>query len=334
MATSSDAPRLRTTRLAQLRHDLLNRLNVLTGATAALLETDLTDAQMAWVHMVRSTTERLVEIAESIDDDETTDVSSPSRPTPLVEGRARLADLLSIAAARVGKPFTREQLVSTIEQVAGRQPLRILLVDDSPELVLLVKTFLQRRSWDLDVVENGERAVAQATTEHYDVVLMDIDLPGLDGATAAHAIRAADLARGASPTPIIAMTAFDRTAAASVPPLKASDEEPDVVTIEDPDIAPLVPEFLELRRADVRMFREALGAGEFKQIQSSAHKMKGSGRGYGFSVVSRLGEDLERAAHEQDVATLTALVDELDAYLTRVQVQVPRGMGMPRWPSC
>ena len=308
--TSSQDIGLTREQMAKLRHDLLNPLNVLVGAINALLGTELTAAQRGWVQMMGSTTNRLLEIAKGLEE---------YHDTPGIEGRARLADLLSIAAARVAKPFSRERLRGEIERIAGRRALRILLVDDSPELVQLVRTFLTGTGWTLDVVENGERAVAQATTEQYDVVLMDIDLPGLDGATAAHAIRAADLARGASPTPIVAMTAFDR-ASPEPPPAATPAQDRNVVTIEDPEIAPLIPEFMENRRADVTAFRDALRAGDYTRIQSSAHKMKGSGRGYGFSVVSRIGADLEVAAHRQETDKVTALIDELDAYLRNVHV--------------
>jgi signal transduction histidine kinase len=182
----------------QLRHDLLNPLNVMEGATTALLQSGLTDAQRAWVQVLRSAITRLNGVIDR----------AGSAP-PAFDGHARLADLCSIAVARLGKPFDRPALVSAIQSARRTtSSLRILLVDDSPELALLVRTYLSGTGWDVEVVENGERAVAQATTAHYDLVLMDIDLPGLDGAAAAHAIRAADLARGASPTPIVAMTGF------------------------------------------------------------------------------------------------------------------------------
>ena len=314
--------------LDALRHDLLNPLNVLAGAATGLLESELTDGQRAWVQMIQSATTRLHRVIQNVDS---------YQSGALAEGRARLADLCSIAAARVGKPFDRERLVRAIEQVAGKRPLRILLVDDSPDLVLLVRTYLNQTKWTLDVVESGERAVAQATTEPYDVVLMDIDLPGLDGATAAHAIRAADLARGATPTPIIAMTAFDPGPGAAESPAaaeprdatsgadqgraaRADQADEATVTIDDPEIAPLVPEFLELRRADVTAFRTWLHQGAHTMIQSTAHKMKGSGRGYGFAAITRLGGALEVAAHEQDVEAMTRLIDELDDYLRRVVV--------------
>ncbi|HXG90574.1 MAG TPA: response regulator [Vicinamibacterales bacterium] len=322
MSAAQQANGLSDASLRQLRHDLLNPLNVLIGASAALQQTELTAVQKQWVTMLQSTTNRLLNIVEHID---------TYQQAPMLEGRERLADLCSIAAARVGKPFDRERLVSAIDRVAGgRRPLRILVVDDSPELSLLVRTFLRDLPWELDFVDNGERAVDQANAEQYDVVLMDIDLPGLDGATAAHAIRSADLARGASPTPIIAMTAFDPPPphadtfaefGESAETAAAVDEpDPDIVTIDDPEIAPLVPEFLENRRADVVQWRAALARGQYGGIQSAAHKLKGTGRGYGFTALSRIGGALEHAAHHQDRDQIGSLIDELDAYLSRVKV--------------
>jgi CheY-like chemotaxis protein len=307
-------------RRAALRHDLLNAVNVLAGAATGLVDGGLTDAQHGWLRMIQTATTRLQEVANNLDRYD---------GATLADGRQRFADLLSIAAARVAKPFDRTRLVSAIEAVAGKRPLRVLLVDDSPDLARLVETYLNRTGWTLEVVETGERAVSKATTEPYDVVLMDVDLPGLDGATAAHAIRAADLARGVPPTPIIAMTAFDpdsgeagdtedASAVSSTP--TASHEGPILIAIDDPEIVPLVPDFLEMRRADVRAFRESLQAGAYAAIQFTAHKMKGTGHGYGFTAISRLGGELEVAAHRQDVAEMARLIDELDSYLSRVRV--------------
>ena len=314
MAIAPDAPR--SNGIRQLRHDLLNPLNVLVGATGALSSSDLNETQRTWVRMISSTTERLQAIIDNIE---------AYYQEPAFDGQERLADLCSIAAARVGKPFDRAHLLDAVERVAGRNHLRILVVDDSPELATLVKTYMKGTGWHVDVVESGERAVAQATTERYDVVLMDIDLPGLDGATAAHAIRAADLARGVSPTPIIAMTAFDPQPAsvsaefAGTERADANDQE--VVRIDDPEIVPLVPTFLDNRRSELAMYREALAAGDYGRIQSNAHKMKGTGRGYGLAVISRIGGELELAAHEKDVAAMQRSIEELDAYLQRVRIE-------------
>ena len=306
MALAQDAPVVHG--LRQLRHDLLNPLNVLEGASTALAQSELTETQRAWLRLLESSTARLQEIIGRIE---------TYRDVAAFDGRERLADLCSIAVARVAKPINRQRLVDTIRAIVGTRRARVLVVDDSPELATLVRTYLDGMGWDIDVVDTGERAVAQATTESYDLLLMDIDLPGLDGATAAHAIRAADLARGASPTPIVAMTAFDSGDEPLDEPRPTDDA---VVHIDDPEIAPLVPEFLEHRRAEVAMFRDALEARDFSRIQSTAHKLKGTGRGYGFPAMSRLGAELEIAAHQQDVNRMSQLIAELDFYLGRVRI--------------
>ena len=190
--------------LAALRHEMLNAVNVLIGATSGLRADGLTESQRGWVRMLESAATRLARLAETLGRDDAARAEAD---------QARFADLCSIAAARVGKPFDRQRLLAAIAAIGGHDALRILLVDDSEELVTVVRSYLEGTSWTLDAVDTGERAVARAAAEHYDVVLMDIDLPGLDGTAAAHAIRAADLARGASPTPIIAMTAFDPASA-------------------------------------------------------------------------------------------------------------------------
>jgi CheY-like chemotaxis protein len=231
----------------------------------------------------------------------------------------QLADLCSIAAARVDKPFDREALLTVITQLAPVPAPRILLVDDAPDIALLVRAYLKDTRCTVDVVAEGERAVAQASSQLYDLVLMDVDLPGLDGATAAHAIRAADLARGARPTPVVAMSAVASR-------LQQQSPEPDEyhVVLDDPDTAPLVPDFLRNRRDDVEAIRSLLEVADFGRVQSLGHRMKGTGKSYGFATISRIGASIEQAAHQNDAAAIEQLVNDLAAYLDRVTVESPQ----------
>ena len=162
------------------RHDLLNPLNVLFGMTTVLLDSELTAIQRSGVQACRNAAERLLEIAHNLE-------RYQQQPETGIDGPAQLADLCSIAAARVDKPFDRDTLLRVIQQLAPVAAPRILLVDDAPDIAVLVKAYLKDTRCVVDVVADGERAVAQATSQAYDLVLMDIDLPGLDGATAAHA---------------------------------------------------------------------------------------------------------------------------------------------------
>jgi CheY-like chemotaxis protein/HPt (histidine-containing phosphotransfer) domain-containing protein len=235
-----------------------------------------------------------------------------------IDGVNQLADLCSIAEGRVDKPFDREELLAVIKKLAPVAAPRILLVDDAPDIALLVRAYLKDTRCTVDVVADGERAVAQASSQPYDLVLMDIGLPGLDGATAAHAIRAADLARGAKPTPVVAMSAV--ASRLEKPPTPSN---PDVVVLEDPDTAPLVPGFLQNRREDVDAIRTLIDAADFGRVQALGHKMKGTGKSYGFAEISRIGAAIELAAHQNDAIALERLVNDLSDYLDRVKVQQP-----------
>ena len=89
----------------------------------------------------------------------------------------------------------------------------------------------------------------------------------------------------------------------------------------DAQIAALVPRFLANRTADVGKIRAALGTGDFDTVRSAAHGMKGSGGGYGFPEISRLGAAIEESARSRDAAAIGALVADLEGYLARIEVR-------------
>jgi signal transduction histidine kinase/CheY-like chemotaxis protein len=82
---------------------------------------------------------------------------------------------------------------------------RILVVEDNEVNQLLVGRMLQKGGHAVEIVRDGGEAVARIEREAFDVVLMDVHLPGIDGVTATRRIRA--LAGAAATIPIIALTA-------------------------------------------------------------------------------------------------------------------------------
>jgi two-component system, sensor histidine kinase and response regulator len=99
--------------------------------------------------------------------------------------------------------------------IAGQEvaPCRILLADDSLDNRLLIRAYLGKTGYGLDEAENGQVAIDKLLSGRYDLVLMDIQMPVMDGFTAVRRIRQWEREHSARRTPIIALTAstFDET---------------------------------------------------------------------------------------------------------------------------
>jgi len=86
--------------------------------------------------------------------------------------------------------------------------LRILLVEDAADNRFLIAAYFKRLPFHIDIAENGKVAVEKFTASGpYDLVVMDIQMPEMDGITAAQTIRSWEEARRAPRTPILALSA-------------------------------------------------------------------------------------------------------------------------------
>lgn len=86
-------------------------------------------------------------------------------------------------------------------------PMDMLVVDDISQNVDLVSLLLKRAGHRVEVAENGERALDKMKAQHFDVVLMDLQMPVMDGLTAAKIWRQWEAENGRPRLPIIALTA-------------------------------------------------------------------------------------------------------------------------------
>ncbi|MBF0294409.1 MAG: DUF3365 domain-containing protein [Magnetococcales bacterium] len=97
--------------------------------------------------------------------------------------------------------------VSSAPATPQVHPLRILLAEDCPDNQALVRAFLKQSGHSLEVVENGAEAERRVQEATFDLILMDVQMPVMDGYTATRRIREWERATGRGPLCIIAFTA-------------------------------------------------------------------------------------------------------------------------------
>ncbi|KWR74452.1 ATP-binding protein [Pseudomonas citronellolis] len=120
-----------------------------------------------------------------------------SKPACTRKLQHALDQLLHLRPARQDKPSPR----------AERQVPHLLCVDDNPANLLLVQTLLCDLGAEVTAVDNGLAAVEAVQRERFDLVFMDVQMPGMDGRQATEAIRHWEAQREVSPVPIVALTA-------------------------------------------------------------------------------------------------------------------------------
>ncbi|MGH7914772.1 MAG: response regulator, partial [Candidatus Binataceae bacterium] len=133
-------------------------------------------------------------------------VVAASTADAIGDSAAPLPDVLPASLAQAAPPIAAGDSVTTAS-------CRILLADDSVDNRLLIRAYLGKTGYGLDEAENGQVAVDKLLSGRYDLVLMDIQMPVMDGFSAVRRIRQWEREHGARHTPIIALTAsaFDET---------------------------------------------------------------------------------------------------------------------------
>jgi CheY-like chemotaxis protein len=105
----------------------------------------------------------------------------------------------------VADPLLPGSRPSPLQCRDGRRP-RIILAEDSVAARILTALLLRRMGCEVDAVEHGEEALSHVMDRAYDVVILDIEMPVMDGVAAARKIRS--LGGAPAATPIVAFSAF------------------------------------------------------------------------------------------------------------------------------
>jgi CheY-like chemotaxis protein/HPt (histidine-containing phosphotransfer) domain-containing protein len=226
------------------------------------------------------------------------------------------------------------------------------VAEDSPVNLVLIQAYLKGPSFDVHTAPNGAIAVEKFQSSAYDVVLMDIQMPVMDGYTATRLIREWEAEHQKRPTPVLALTAkaFKEEEQESLaagcdahlikPIRKAellealrkftqeSDGAPSInpapverIQVKPPDgIEEAIPLFLESTREDLEALSDALRADDYARVRFIGHDLKGTGGGYGFDEISVIGKCIEEAALRSDRREIAKQIAALADYLSRVDV--------------
>jgi PAS domain S-box-containing protein len=251
------------------------------------------------------------------------------------------------------------------------QGVRILLAEDGFDSRQLIGIMLRNAGAQVEVAENGRQAVDQAQADSFDMILMDMNMPVMDGYEAARLLRSQGYER-----PILALTAnamaedaarclqagcndhltkpidrlrliqavdcYARTGVGDNAPAPAAGGELPRVQqgrmvsefLGDPDIAPILGEFVARLDDQVDQMRQSLADDRYQELQRQAHMLKGSAGGYGYPALTEACQGLERAAEVQNTAAAAAAMDRIawmcDAIIAGHQAAVvPAGKDAP-----
>jgi CheY-like chemotaxis protein/HPt (histidine-containing phosphotransfer) domain-containing protein len=253
------------------------------------------------------------------------------------------------------KPASANGLSPLAAPVRARVAARILVAEDSLDNQFLIEAYLKGSPYSFTFVADGRAAVKQFQDGVFDVVLMDMQMPIMDGLTATRAIREIEDRQGRRTVPIVALTANAHreaiqaclsagctahlskpiskagllraveeqlaSAAAPAPPADVPAQVAAPAQIAVPEgLEALAPRYLSARRKELPEIVALLAASDFDQICSRGHNMKGTGRSYGFPDLTEIGASLERSAKHRDKDAIDKQLLRLSNYLESVRV--------------
>lgn len=232
-----------------------------------------------------------------------------------------------------------EQVVDPASYCPDATQTRVLLVEDDPLVARLARFYLEKLNVVVDQAENGKIALECVKGNTYDVILLDMVMPVMDGFEVARELRR----RGFSRT-IAAVTGMtqpgDREKCLEAgcdlylpKPFVESDfvamldslrEEPLFSNFhDDPSMRQLIHEFVAELPAGLRAIEQAMEDQDVATLEVLARRFKAEGSGYGFDIITEVAGRIERSliddgrldAVREDVQLLVKLCDQARAPL-------------------
>lgn len=227
----------------------------------------------------------------------------------------------------------------------------VLLADDNIDNQRLISLYLRNMGATVTIASNGAEAVEHAIAARYDLILMDMQMPVMDGMEATRRLRAAEYSQ-----PIVALTAdametdfsraidagcdsfltkpVDRTRFQEVvcrhlrPRLINESDEPLESSLmgEDNALTDLVVQFVKHFPALVADIATTVRNQDWQLTRDKAHDLKSVGGSYGYPQVSEIAAHIEMEIKEQGYERLPPLMRKLRALNTRIQAGAPSAL--------
>lgn len=220
---------------------------------------------------------------------------------------------------------------------------RILLAEDNPDNQQLISLYLRKRGALVTVAENGEIAIPLAMQGDFDLVLMDMQMPVMDGVTATRRLRAEGYAG-----PIVALTAnamqedVDKCLAAGCNDflgkpidstrfheiishyLDTAGEQftanslTSLLLEQEPGFADLVMNFIHRLPQIISEIEEAYTQTDWPQLKQLLHKLKGIAGSYGYPQISETAAHMEFELAKKNKNGLPVMLNELNSVADRI----------------
>jgi PAS domain S-box-containing protein len=287
--------------------------------------------------------------------------------TPGDETKAHLAGLAGYAV----KPVRRAELLRMIREALGegahshppsseKAPIpsakahsshaRILIVDDSADNRYLFQVYMEDTSYAVTFAEDGQAAVELARSQPFDLIVMDVQMPTMDGLTATKLIRQEAREQGRPEVPVLALTAHARQvdvvaslqAGCNAHLTKPILKEKLLSAIEEhlgnlsgatragavidipAGLEQAARRYIKLRQDEAPRLAQLGVDQDFEQLRLIAHDIKGTGAAYGFPDLTRLSAMIEDSARERNAAQLTQQLLDLAEYVQAAAAAVSK----------
>ncbi len=261
-------------------------------------------------------------------------------------------------AAILGPPRQPDLTTSADRGLAGRHPLRLLLAEDHAVNRKVMLTLLEHLGYRADLAVNGKEVLEALAHQPYDVILMDVQMPELDGLEATRRIRR-ELPEDRQPW-IVALTAHtlsgDRercleagmnaflgkpvqipelAAALAAANTRETGGGGEILDLENLDrlrdllggkslIEILIPTFLESSATDFAALRQKSEESRWPEVGEAAHRLKGSSATLGALQVTAVCQALVEGVRAGHTGELGPLVARLERELERAQAALEK----------